>query len=94
MLDFYLSPEGLPHLPEIRRLALLNTAEADALILQYAMEAIRLNGTFGSYRKSTTTMTIDDGAGRKVDVKPGDMVFCSFVSLIPPPPCILAVPCF
>ena len=81
MLDFYLSPEGLPHLPEIRRLALSNTTEADAIILQYAMEAIRLNGTFGSYRKCATTMTINDGEGRRVDVKSGDMVFCSFVSL-------------
>lgn len=42
------------------------------------MEGIRLNGTFGSYRHSTVSMTIDDG-GHPVKVKPGDKVFCSFV---------------
>lgn len=47
--------------------------------MHYAMEGIRLNGTFGSYRQSTATDTIDDG-GRLVHVKPGDKVFCSFVS--------------
>ena len=40
---------------------------------------MRLNGTFGSYRESTVEATIDDG-GRQVPVKPGDKVFCSFVS--------------
>ncbi|KAI9799736.1 MAG: hypothetical protein M1833_003855 [Piccolia ochrophora] len=78
-LDYYLSPEGIQHLPEIRRLALADTAEADEKILHYAMEGIRLNGTFGSYRKATTSQTVDDD-GRQVPVKAGDMVFCSFVS--------------
>lgn len=43
------------------------------------MEGIRLNGTFGSYRRSTVATTINDN-GRLVDVKPGDRVFVSFVS--------------
>lgn len=43
------------------------------------MEGIRLNGTFGSYRESTTSTTIDDN-GRQVNVNPGDKVFVSFVS--------------
>lgn len=43
------------------------------------MEGIRLNGTFGSYRRSTVSTTVDDG-GRKVDIKPDDKVFVSFVS--------------
>jgi len=43
------------------------------------MEGIRLNGTFGSYRQSTVSTTLDDN-GRAVDVKPGDKVFCSFVN--------------
>ena len=37
-----------------------------------------LNGTFGSYRQSTVSTTIDDG-GRPIHIKPGDKVFCSFV---------------
>jgi linoleate 10R-lipoxygenase len=43
------------------------------------MEGIRLNGTFGSYRRSKVTTTIDEG-GRQVHVKPDDKVFVSFVS--------------
>ena len=42
------------------------------------MEGIRLNGTFGSYRESKVSTTVDDG-GRPVRVKPGDKVFVSFV---------------
>ena len=42
------------------------------------MEGIRLNATFGSYRKSTVSTTVDDG-GRSVKVQPGDKVFCNFV---------------
>ncbi|KAJ9645772.1 hypothetical protein H2199_002812 [Coniosporium tulheliwenetii] len=77
-LDFYLSPRGQPYLPEINRLAKLDTPEADDKILHYCMEGIRLNGTFGSYREAAGSATVDDG-GRLVHVKPGDKVFVSFV---------------
>jgi len=77
-LDFYLSEEGRVHLPEINRLAKMDTPEADERILHYCMEGIRLNGTFGSYRESVTSMTVNDD-GREVSVKPGDKVFVSFV---------------
>jgi linoleate 10R-lipoxygenase len=56
----------------------LDTEDADRQIMGYAMEGIRLNGTFGSYREATVSTTIDDG-GRPVNVKPGDKVFVSFV---------------
>ena len=79
LLDYYLSEEGKAYLPDIRRLALEDTVDADEKLLHYCMEGIRLNGTFGSYRESTISTTIDDG-GRAVNVKPGDKVFCSFVS--------------
>jgi linoleate 10R-lipoxygenase len=77
-LDYYLSPAGNKHLPEIHRLAKLDTAEADEKILRYCMEGIRINGTFGSYREAATATTINDG-GRKVSIKPGDKVFLSIV---------------
>ena len=67
------------HLPEIHRLSKIDSAEADDKILHYAMEGIRLNGTFGSYREAATSLTVDDN-GRQVPVKAGDKVFCSFVS--------------
>ena len=78
LLDYYLSDEGKKHLPSINRWAKIEGAEADDKLLHYAMEGIRLNGTFGSYRRSTVSMTINDG-GRPVKVKQGDKVFCSFV---------------
>lgn len=78
LLDYYLSDEGKKYLPEINKWAKIEGAEADDKLLHYAMEGIRLNGTFGSYRQSTVSTTIDDG-GRPVRVKPGDKVFCSFV---------------
>lgn len=78
IIDFYLSDEGQMHLPEIHRLARLDNVEADEKLLHYCMEGIRLNGTFGSYRKATRSMTVDDG-GRQVPIQAGDKVFCSFV---------------
>ncbi|KAL9596957.1 MAG: hypothetical protein Q9219_005468 [cf. Caloplaca sp. 3 TL-2023] len=78
LLDYYLSEAGKQHLPDINKYAKLDTPEADDKILHYAMEGIRLNGTFGSYREAKVHDTIDDG-GKQVRVKPGDKVFCSFV---------------
>ncbi|KMU91811.1 linoleate diol synthase (Linoleate (8R)-dioxygenase) [Coccidioides immitis H538.4] len=79
IIDYYLSEEGRIHLPDIQRLAHQDTPESDDKLLHYCMEAIRLNGTFGSYREATTAMEIDDD-GRHVSIKPGDKVFVSFVS--------------
>jgi linoleate 10R-lipoxygenase len=78
MLDYFLG-EGADHMPDIQRLAAENTDEADEKLMHYVMEGIRLNGTFGSYREAKIATTIDDG-GRPVEVKPGDKIFCSFVS--------------
>ncbi|OJD35163.1 fatty acid oxygenase [Diplodia corticola] len=82
IMDFYLSPRGTPHLPEIRRLAWLDTPASDETLMHYAMEAIRLNGTFGSYREAASETTIIDGRddnARHISVKAGDKVFVSFV---------------
>lgn len=82
IMDFYLSPQGTQYLPEIRRLARLNTADADDQLLHYCMEAIRLNGTFGSYRVAANRTTVVDGRGadaKCISVEPGDKVFVSFV---------------
>lgn len=79
MLDFYLTPENAHHWASIQAVAQGDSPEKDELLMHYVMEGIRINGTFGSYRESKVTTTIDDG-GRPVEVKPGDKVFCSFVS--------------
>ncbi len=80
-MDYYLSDEGKVHLPTLNRLAKLDTPEADEKILHYCMEGIRLNGTFGSYREATTSLTVDDN-GRQVPVQAGQRVFVSFVRTI------------
>ncbi|RDW75784.1 hypothetical protein BP5796_06605 [Coleophoma crateriformis] len=83
IMDFYLGP-GKEHLPEINRLAKTNTPETDDILLHYVMEAIRLNGTFGAYRKCKENITIPDG-GRTTSFKAGDSVFVSFVQIAKDP---------
>ncbi|KAL4879986.1 hypothetical protein BJY04DRAFT_228887 [Aspergillus karnatakaensis] len=77
ILDYYLT-YGQQHLPDINRVAKQDTPQSDEILLRYCMEAIRLNGIFGSNRESQTSMTLDDRAGR-IQIKPGDKVFVSFV---------------
>jgi linoleate 10R-lipoxygenase len=81
IMDYYLSDKGRKHLPDINRIAKEDSAGSDEVLLRYCMEAIRLNGIFGSYRKSHTNLTLDDKGG-KVHIKPGDKVFVSFVRLL------------
>ena len=83
IIDFYLGP-GKEHLPEINRLAKLNTREADDVLLHYVMEGIRINGTFGAYRKCHEQISISDG-GKTTTFKPGDNVFVSFVQIAKDP---------
>ncbi|KAB8235692.1 peroxidase/cytochrome P450 family protein [Aspergillus alliaceus] len=78
IMDYYLSDKGKKHLPNINQLAKDDSPEADEMLLRYVMEAIRLNGIFGSYRKSQTYLTLDD-KNHMVQIKPGDTVFVSFV---------------
>ena len=78
VIDYYLSNEGKQHLSDINKTAKTPGPEADNRLLHYAMEGIRLNGTFGSYRLATKDVTLNDN-GRSVNVKAGDKVFCSFV---------------
>ncbi|KAE8168156.1 heme peroxidase [Aspergillus tamarii] len=78
IIDYYLSDDGKEHLPNIQRLAKDDTPASDEMLLRYVMEAIRLNGIFGSYRKSHTNLTLDD-QNKMVQIKPGDTVFVSFV---------------
>lgn len=80
IMDFYLAAGGQKYWPDIVRLAKQNDDTADEKILRYAMEAIRLHGTFGTYRSAAGTTTVDDsGFSGQKEVKPGDKVFVSFV---------------
>lgn len=78
-VDYFLSPEGTKHIPEMHRIANLPSSdETDALMLGYCMEGIRLTGTFGSYREATADDAIVED-GREVPVRAGDRIFVSFV---------------
>ena len=80
-MDFFLSAHGEKYLPDLHQTACQEPSQdSDALLLGYAMEGIRLAGTFGSYREVATSDTIKEDDGREVPVKPGDRVFVSFVS--------------
>ena len=71
-------------MPEVHKVATQPPSqESDALLLGYAMEGIRLAGTFGSYREVAAADTIKEDDGREVSVKPGDRVFVSFVGFTP-----------
>ncbi|KAF3349813.1 hypothetical protein VD0002_g6481 [Verticillium dahliae] len=79
-VDYYLSPAGAAHIPQIHVIAKQPpNKENDALLLGYAMEGIRLAGTFGAYREAAADDTIIEDDGRRVEVKKGDRVFVSFV---------------
>lgn len=45
-MDYYLSEDGKVHLPDIRKLAMENTPEADDKLLHYVMEGIRMSSNF------------------------------------------------
>ncbi|GJC85452.1 psi-producing oxygenase A [Colletotrichum liriopes] len=80
-VDYYLSSPGSDHIQQIHKVALSpSTKETDALLLGYAMEGIRLAGTFGSYREATQDDVVIEDDGREVPVRRGDRVFVSFVS--------------
>ncbi|KAL8322459.1 hypothetical protein RB597_008274 [Gaeumannomyces tritici] len=58
-LDYYLGV-GEKHLPEMKRLAMLNTSEADEKLLKYTMEGCRIRGCVALYRAVATDQAVDD----------------------------------
>lgn len=80
VVDFYMAGAGQKHWPEIKNLAHQDTDAADEKILKYVMEGMRLNGTFGGYRRATTDDVVNDtGFSGQRQIKKGDKVFVSFV---------------
>lgn len=81
-VDYFLSLEGSKHIPELHRIATLpSSADTDALMLGYALEGVRLAGTFGSYREAAADDVIRENDGSSsVSIRAGDRVFVSFVS--------------
>ncbi|KAF4508626.1 hypothetical protein G6O67_004977 [Ophiocordyceps sinensis] len=80
-VDFYLSPQGEPHIDEIYRLASQGSSDdADALLLGYALEGVRLSGPPGFVRKASEADSFAEEDGRQVEIGAGDRVFVSFDS--------------
>lgn len=93
-VDFYLSTQGVRHLPDIKHLAQLNTPEADETLIRYALEGVRLNSSFGSNHECSATITITNNdvttsktsyatyvgpnTNKTVNLQPGQKVFVSF----------------
>ncbi|KAL8369574.1 hypothetical protein RB595_000077 [Gaeumannomyces hyphopodioides] len=79
-VDFYLADKNKHYVAEIHAVATQpSSPETDALLLGYAMEGIRMAGTFGAYREAAAADVIREDDGREVRVAPGDRVFVSFV---------------
>ncbi|KAG5978462.1 hypothetical protein E4U55_006209 [Claviceps digitariae] len=75
-VDWYLSPPGQQHLPELHRLATAQPDDAnDALLLGYALEGVRLAGAFDLYRHASQQDVITETPGQDVPVQPGQRVF-------------------
>ncbi|KAE8349730.1 heme peroxidase [Aspergillus coremiiformis] len=78
-LDYYLAEEGSVHLPEIKRLAKVDTPEADELLLRYFMEGARLRSSVGLARMVATPTVVEDN-GKKLNLKAGQHILCNLVS--------------
>ncbi|KAI0197948.1 linoleate diol synthase [Astrocystis sublimbata] len=80
-LDYYLTPEGSKHIPELNQIANSPASEeTDSLLLGYCMEGIRLAGTFGAYREASADDVITEDDGSTVAVKAKQRVFVNFSS--------------
>ncbi|KKK18193.1 hypothetical protein AOCH_005304 [Aspergillus ochraceoroseus] len=81
VIQYYLN-EGKAHLPEINELARNDTPESDETLSRYCLEAIRLNGGTGTYRKAETDLYVKEG-DNDVNIKPGDEIFIGSVRALP-----------
>ncbi|EAA30613.1 fatty acid oxygenase [Neurospora crassa OR74A] len=80
--DFYLGEKGQAHLGAIQELARQPaSASADAQLLGYVLEGIRLSGNaLGAFRQASAVDAIKEEDGSEVRVQPGDRVFVSVKS--------------
>ncbi|KAK7920311.1 prostaglandin-endoperoxide synthase 1 [Apiospora marii] len=61
-LDYYLG-EGAEHWPKIQEIARQDTPESDELLIRYALEGVRLNGSNSVLRHAHADTTIQEGLG-------------------------------
>ncbi|KXX80191.1 Linoleate 10R-lipoxygenase [Madurella mycetomatis] len=75
-VDFYLSPQGSPHLAEIHLLASQEPSSTnDALLLGYALEGVRLSASGDKFHfHATTADSLRADNGTEIVIQPGDRV--------------------
>ncbi|KAH8200682.1 hypothetical protein TruAng_005146 [Truncatella angustata] len=73
MIDYFISKDGVMHLPEVNRLARSDVPEDFDTLMHYVLEASRLSGETGALREVVQDITIQD-KGRSLDFKAGDRV--------------------
>lgn len=75
-LDWYLSPPGEKYRPEIHRVAAMQPSDhADALLLGYVLEGIRMAGSLTISREAISPDLVREDDGRDVQVRAGTHVF-------------------
>ncbi|KAH8646783.1 linoleate diol synthase [Xylariales sp. PMI_506] len=80
-VDFYLSPAGESHLPELNRLANRPASEeTDSVLLGYCLEGIRLAGNFSSHKQAAADDVIVEEGGHEIHVKAQDKILVSFAA--------------
>ncbi|KAK6337318.1 hypothetical protein TWF730_002723 [Orbilia blumenaviensis] len=79
VVDFYLQPENGHYLADIQKLSRNGSPEALEKLRHYVLEANRLSGTFGLYRKADRAFDLTDGE-TTYTLKRGDVVFVNFIT--------------
>ncbi|KAK6544846.1 hypothetical protein TWF694_001527 [Orbilia ellipsospora] len=79
IIDFYLEPENAHHLAEIQRLAHDGSIDSLEKLRHYVLEANRIAGTFGLYRKANRGLDLVDDETTHY-LKRGDVVFVNFIT--------------
>ncbi|KAI0388734.1 linoleate diol synthase [Xylariaceae sp. FL0594] len=78
-VDYYLTPEGSRHLPELNRIAgLPSSEETDSLLLGYVMEGVRLAATHSSDRQAAGDGSIAGDDGGEIPIQAQDRIFINF----------------
>jgi len=83
LIDFYLDESRATHWAEIKRLASLNTPEAEQTLTKYTLEGFRLSNSLGLLRivvpQGQDTVSVTDN-GVNINCKRGDRLFLSFIA--------------
>ncbi|KAL2021894.1 hypothetical protein VTK56DRAFT_6489 [Thermocarpiscus australiensis] len=86
-VDYYLSPNGASHLPEIHALAREPSEQNDALLLGYALEGVRLSDSASRlhFQAVAADTILADDDGSELSIQPGDRIHINFATALRDP---------